>query len=117
MQNLYSYETFMKNIEEILDDIAEMEAEERGIPDVAYHVGAVSRKGNIIYDAYCEFQKMHEENPDNIEERCYKEITDELDNEIECLTKEFGNVDNVTDPYDRAFLNALYDLKYCIEND
>lgn len=117
MQNLYSYETFMKNIEETLDSIAETEAEERGIPDVAYHVGATSKKGNIIYEAYLEFQEMYAENPENIEARCYKEINDEFDREIEYLTKEFGSVENATDPYDRAFLNALYDLKYCIENN
>lgn len=107
----------MKNIEEILDSIAEMEAEEREIPDVAYHVGAESKKGRIIYDAYEDFQEMYEENPNNIEERCYKKVTDELNKEVEHLTSRFGSVDAVKDPYNRVFLNALIDLKYCIEDN
>lgn len=117
MKNLHPYEIFMKNIEEYLDDIAEMEAEERGIPDVAYSVGAKSRTGNIVYAAYSDFQEMHEENPDDIEARCYKEVLEQFDKEIDRLNIEFGSVDNVKDPYDRAFLNALEELKYCMEID
>lgn len=115
MANLNTYETFMHNIENELNSIAEMEAEERSIPDVAYHVGAESRKASIIFDAYEEFQAMYEENPDNIEKRCYREIIEELEKEMQHLTEKFGDIKVVKDPYDRVFVDAMNELKLCIE--
>lgn len=115
MANLNTYETFMYNIEHVLNNIAEMEAEERGIPDVAYHVGAESEKASIIFDAYEEFQAMHEENPDDIEKRCHREIIEELEKEMHYVREKYGDLRVVKDPYDRVFVDAMNELKLCIE--
>lgn len=109
------YETFMFRIEAEINRISEMSAEEHGIPDVAHQVAAEERKALIMQNMYWEFEEEFRENPADIELKCYKQVIEELDQEVKDLTDEFGNIDNISDPHDRVLLDALSDLKFHME--
>lgn len=113
--NVLPYDTFMPRIEAEINRISEMSAEEHGVPDVTYHVAAEERKALILQNVYWEFEEEFRENPAGIELRCYSQVIEELDQEIKNLTAEFGDIDILSDPHDRVLLDALLDLKFCME--